>query len=371
MNKKIYKLLLIGGGTGGSVTPLLAITEELLVQKQDKFEFLWLGTKNGPEKQMVEKENIKFKAISGGKLRRYFSFKNIIDLFLILIGFFQSLIIILKFKPDLIISAGSFLSVPVVWAGWLLGVPSLIHQQDVLPGLANKLMAWFSRTITVTFNQSLADYGKKAVWTGNPVRKEIRNLKFGIGEIKEKWGLDNKFPAVLIIGGGTGAMAINNLVKQSINELTKFSQIILVSGKNKLPNFQFPLGLSSGRRPISNFQYFEFLNVKQMAEAMNLADVVVSRCGMATLTELSYLGKPAILIPIPNSHQEQNARIFRNSAIILDQNKLTPEKLLAEIKRLIDNKQLQNQLSQKISQVMKKDANQAMVSIINEILTRA
>ena len=165
---KPYKILLTGGGTGGSVAPLLAIAESLTMQ-----DFLWLGTKSGPERKMVEEAGIKFKAISGGKLRRYFSFKNLGDIFKIKLGFFQSLFIMLKWRPNLVMSAGSFISVPVVYAAWLLRVPALIHQQDVKAGLANKLMAPFSKVITVAFEKSLADYGKKAIWIGNPVRQSL------------------------------------------------------------------------------------------------------------------------------------------------------------------------------------------------------
>ncbi|MBU4014724.1 glycosyltransferase, partial [Patescibacteria group bacterium] len=171
MQKNIKKILLTGGGTGGSVAPLLAISDVgCRMSDVGKFKFTWIGTRNGVEKQMVQKENIKFISIASGKFRRYFSIKNFIDLFKIIFAFFQSLAILIKEKPALVMSAGSFVSVPVVWAAWLLRVPVLIHQQDVRHGLANKLMAPFANVITVTFEKSLADYGKKAVWTGNPAQ---------------------------------------------------------------------------------------------------------------------------------------------------------------------------------------------------------
>ena len=172
-NKKFVKIILTGGGTGGSVAPLLGVAE--MLQRRDAkscvstdagYEFLWIGTKHGPERAMVEREKIEFIAIPSGKMRRYASFKNFIDPFFILAGFFKSLYIILKWKPDFVMSAGSFVSVPVIWAAWLLRVPSLVHQQDARPGLANVLMAPFAGVITVTFEKSLMDYGKKAVWIG-------------------------------------------------------------------------------------------------------------------------------------------------------------------------------------------------------------
>ncbi|MEK7203105.1 MAG: undecaprenyldiphospho-muramoylpentapeptide beta-N-acetylglucosaminyltransferase [Patescibacteria group bacterium] len=365
-NKKTVKILLIGGGTGGSVSPLLAIAEELRIRNYEleNFDFLWIGTKNGPEREMVEKENIPFKTIVSGKLRRYFSLQNFIDIFKIKIAFWQSLFILLKWRPDLVISAGSFVSVPAVWAAWFLGAKVLIHQQDVRPGLANRLIAPIANVISVTFENSLADYGKKAIWVGNPVRKQLSiiNYQLKIKELKKKFNLQENLPIALIIGGGTGATAINKLVEQSLNELIKFCQIIHITGKNK--------SITNYKSQIMNYTQYEFLDIGRMAEVYNLADVVVSRCGLGVLSDLSYLGKPVILIPLPDSHQEDNVAVFAKAkaAIILKQKELTKEKLTDEIKKLIENKELQKTLSQNIKQVIKQGANKAIAEIIRAML---
>ncbi len=399
------KILLTGGGTAGSVTPLLAIAEELnsplcikggrgdfsseanppLAEnplssplcKGDNmipplykggrggFEFLWLGTKNGPERQMVEKEGIKFHAIFSGKLRRYFSWQNFISPFLILIGFVQSFFIMLKWRPDLVITAGSFVSVPVAWAAWLLRIPVLVHQQDARPGLANKLMAPFARAVTVTFEESLKDYGKKARWTGNPIRlrREIKNHP-AVGGIKIK--NNDKLPAVLIIGGGMGAMAINELVWQGLDELTKFCNVIHITGKDKTP----PL-IKGGRGDLNGYIFHEFLNIDQMSQIYAAADIVVSRAGMGVLTELAYLGKPAIIIPMPDSHQEDNAKIFqtKNVAVILNQKELDANRFVENIKKILGDEKLREQLSRNIRTVMKEGANKEVVEIINRLIS--
>ncbi|MDO9399132.1 MAG: undecaprenyldiphospho-muramoylpentapeptide beta-N-acetylglucosaminyltransferase, partial [bacterium] len=368
-NKKIVKVLLTGGGTGGSVAPLLAVVDqlsitnyELRINNTDEkifCEFLWIGTKDGPEREMIEKAGIKFRAITCGKLRRYFSWKNFIDIFKIKIGFWQSLFILLKWRPDLVISAGSFVSVPAVWAAWFLGAKVLVHQQDIRSGLANKLMAPLAKVITVVFEKSLKDYGKKAVWIGNPIRSQKLKVK---SQKYEKYNLNKNLPIVLILGGGTGAMAINKLVWESLSELTKFCQIIHLTGKNKV--------ITNYELQITNYIKYEFLDVEQMAEVYNLADIVVSRCGLGVLSELSYLGKPTILIPLPDSHQEDNADIFikAQAAIVLKQKELTSKKLINEIEKLIKNKELQEKLSKNIKLVMKQGANEAMIKIIKEIL---
>ena len=258
-------------------------------------------------------------------------------------------------------SAGSFVSVPVVWAAWLLRAPALIHQQDARPGLANKLMAPFAKVITVAFKKSLDDYGKKAIWVGNPVRKELRIMNYELRMLRERFGLDDKLPVILIIGGGTGAMAINKLVWESLDKLTEFCQIIHITGKGKKPNYQLP---------ITNYKDFEFLDTMAMTKTYAAADIVVSRCGMGVLTELSYLGKPTILIPMPNSHQEDNARVFKEvkAAIILDQNKLTPRIFVDNIKKMLADENLRNKLSYNIKNVIKKDAGNKIIEIINKIL---
>lgn len=353
MKAKKHKILLTGGGTGGSVAPLLAIYDEL--KEEGEFEFLWLGTKFGPERAMVERERIKFRAISGGKWRRYFSLKNLVDVFKIKIGFFEALFIMLKWRPDLVMSAGSFISTPVVWAAWLLGAKVLVHQQDIRPGLANRLMALFAKVVTVTFEESLKDYGKKAVWTGNPIRKQltVNNSQLTINK---------DLPVVLVLGGGTGAEAINKLVEKSLGQLTKFCQVVHVTGKNK--------GIRNEELGMRNYTKYEFLAADKMAEAMKAADLVITRAGMSFLTELSYLGKPSIIIPIPNSHQEANAEYFKNkkAAIVARQKYLTPENFTLMVKDMLADKENLEKLSDKMKRAMKPGANQAIVKLIYEIL---
>ncbi|MCG2698164.1 undecaprenyldiphospho-muramoylpentapeptide beta-N-acetylglucosaminyltransferase [Candidatus Parcubacteria bacterium] len=373
MQKNIKKILLTGGGTGGSVAPLLAISDVgCRMSDVGKFKFTWIGTRNGVEKQMVQKENIKFISIASGKFRRYFSIKNFIDLFKIIFAFFQSLAILIKEKPALVMSAGSFASVPVVWAAWLLRVPVLIHQQDVRHGLANKLMAPFANVITVTFEKSLADYGKKAVWTGNPAQntktrkhENTKTRKHENTKTQEIFNFKNDLPVVLAVGGGTGALAINELIEKNLEELTQFCNIIHITGKNK--KIQYFKSLR-----VTRYALREFLNAEQMSQAYAAADIAVSRAGMGVLTELSYLGKPAILIPMPDSHQEDNAEIFKEkqAAIVLNQKELTAEKLVENIKKLLNNRKLQNKLSSNIKTVIKKGANDRIVEIINNIIKK-
>lgn len=347
---KKNKIVLSGGGTGGSVSPLLAVKKEL--EEQDRnWEFIWVGTKNGVEEKMVSGEDgLRFRAITGGKLRRYFSWRNFVDPFKIIFGFFQSFFFLLFRRPRLVMSAGSFVSVPLVWAAWFLRIPVLIHQQDVRAGLANKLMAPFARKITVTFKSSLKDYGSKAEWVGNPIKEDP-----GRDTGEDYFQIDPNIPVILVVGGGTGAQAINDLVTSGLDKLLELGQVVHITGKDKkeLENR-------------SGYCAFEFVDHDLMLQAIKRAQVVVSRSGLGFLTELSYLGRPSILIPMPDSHQEDNAEEFRKkeAAIVLDQKSLSGEELVKNIKKVIEDKNLQKKLSTNIQKMIKPNADARMVEII-------
>ncbi|MFA6422165.1 MAG: UDP-N-acetylglucosamine--N-acetylmuramyl-(pentapeptide) pyrophosphoryl-undecaprenol N-acetylglucosamine transferase [Candidatus Buchananbacteria bacterium] len=349
------KILFAGGGTMGSVSPLVAIYQEI---KKDnpQSEFLFLGTKTGPEARALESYKINFKAISSGKLRRYFDWKNIVDIVKIIAGFFQSLMQILQFKPKIVIIAGAFVGVPVAVAAWLLRVPIIIHQQDILPGLANKLMAPFATKITVAFDISLKDFASsKTVLTGNPVRREFYHCD--MNKSKEFFDLVGSMPLVLISGGGTGAIKINELVHKAAPELAKFCQIIHITGKGKKINFE-----------LTNYYQYEFLT-SEMLEALCASDIVISRAGLSTLSELIIMAKPTILIPMPDTHQEFNAQYFQksNAVVNLSQKSLTAEMLVSQIKEIIDNKNKMALLSGNISKMMARDGAKKITELAMEI----
>jgi UDP-N-acetylglucosamine--N-acetylmuramyl-(pentapeptide) pyrophosphoryl-undecaprenol N-acetylglucosamine transferase len=362
MKNDIKKLIILsGGGTMGPVTPLLGMAAGIKMAAKEKrveIDFLWLGTKSGPEREFIQKEGMEFKAIASGKLRRYFSFKNISDIARIKLGFWQSLLIFIKRKPAVFLSAGGFVSVPAAWAARLLRVPVIIHQQDARPGLANKLMAPAAKKITTTFESSLSDYGSKAEWIGNSVRKEMTSYKITKRESRQKIGLAQEMPVLFVIGGGTGASAINEMMIRNLPELLKFCQIVHVTGKGKITAKKF----------ISGYFPFEIMHVDGVIKAFTSADAVLSRCGMGVLTELCFLAKPSILIPIPASHQEDNAKIFqdKSAAVVLDQLSLGDEQLVAEIKELLLNKEKQNELSTRIKTVIKTGADERMGELVLE-----
>lgn len=382
-NKTSKKIIFTGGGTGGSVTPLLAIAEELFRDRADgpqtnlfnvheppadqtrDWEFLFVGTYRGPEREMVTDFNsevgpMRFVPLVSGKLRRYFSPANFFDVFKVFASWFVSLRLLALEKPDLIVSAGSFVSVPLVWAAALRRIPIIIHQQDARPGLANRLMAPFARLITVTFEKSLADFGPGAIFTGNPIRRLTMSDE-ELSQVKQKFHVVGGRPLVLITGGGTGATSVNRLVYKSLKQLTKDCQIIHITGKGKLPD-----KIDDHR----NYQAFEFIANRDVLGLMLASDLIVSRCGLAFLTELSALNKAAILIPMPGSHQEDNAAIFQEAgaALVLYQDNLTPKKLAAEVIRVINDNHLRADMSRKVGAVIRRGAASKIAAAIKDII---
>lgn len=352
------KIILSGGGTGGSVTPLLQIYKDL----KNDFDFLFVGTYSGVEREIVKKEGLIFKPILSGKWRRYFSFKNFIDIFKIFLAFWQSLVLIIKEKPKMIISVGGFVAVPLSLSAWFFKIPIIVHQQDVIPGLANKLMSKIASAITVTFPSALKFYGKKAKWIGN-LGPELNNLYFNKEKIIEKYKINqNNLPLVLILGGGTGSLFLNKLISETISELSSISQVIHVSGK-----IDRSIGVEDNYK---NYLKIDFIDHQDLLALMFLSSLVISRCGLGTLTELSFFKKPSILIPMPNSHQEYNALEFEksNSAIVLHQKNLNTDIFINEIKNILFNEDLKNILSNNICKVIK-NGNREMITIIKTFFT--
>ncbi|MBI5530902.1 MAG: glycosyltransferase [Candidatus Doudnabacteria bacterium] len=360
------RILLVGGGSGGPVSPLLAVAEKIkLTHSQAKF--LLVGTKTGPEKGMAENYRIPFLAIHSGKLRRYFSWQNFLSPVFIIAGFFQSIKIIKDFKPDCVFGAGSFVQVPMVWAAWFLRVPVVIHQQDVFPSLANKLCQLAASKITVTFSSSLSAFASnlgffykkkqdKVVLTGNPFRQELdQGLKL---QALKEFNLKPDMPTLLVLGGGTGAEFFTKLMSEAMPILGKTAQVIHSTGKGKMPKENF-----------ENYYKTEFLNSGQLANAYAAADIVLSRAGLATITELSFLEKLSIIVPMPQSHQEINGAYLlgKEAAIVLPQEKINARNFTNLIRKLIFDVEAQKFFQKNMGKLMPKEGAKKIAEIIIKI----
>lgn len=346
------KLLFSGGGTLGSVTPLLAIIDNIK-KTHPNDEIFWVTTKDGLEKDFLSNLNIKKYSITSAKLRRYFSLQNFLDMFRFIRAFFESYKIIKNTDPNIIISAGSYISVPLVFAGKLLKKKILIHQQDIKIGLANKIMSFFADKITLSFPESKTGFkNKKTYITGNPCRftkEQINELNREY--LLNKYNFKSEKPIILILGGSSGSEKINKVIYNSVLELTKHYQIIHTTG------------LSKGKSIEHNDYYqFEFLR-HRILDFMFLADIIVSRAGCATLTELSFLEKCSIIIPL-QGHQEYNADyFFKKQAVEI----YKADDLIEKIFELGKNKQQQKVLKKNISNIMPNNGTENIIKHIYEL----
>lgn len=335
------KIILAGGGTMGSVSPLLAVARDYPA------DYLFVATKNGPEKEAIAAAGLKSTAIVSAKLRRYFSWRNFVDIINFIRAFFQSLYIISKFKPDLVLTAGSFVAVPVVWAAWLRRVPLVAHQQDLLLGLANKMIAPLAKRMTVVFPEQTKFFDKsKAVVIGNPVQPTASLA-------------DHPRHSILITGGGLGARGLNNFVSQFIPELTKNYEVHHILGEKNWDQ----------RLELSDYYPYKFV-FTEMPGLLAGADIIISRAGMSLISEAAVLKKALILIPIPDSHQEANAAFFarHNAAYVVQQG--SKHIMSRYLSKLTTSDRLRKELGQNLYDLFPKNAVKKYCALIDELLNK-
>jgi UDP-N-acetylglucosamine--N-acetylmuramyl-(pentapeptide) pyrophosphoryl-undecaprenol N-acetylglucosamine transferase len=313
-------MILTGGGTAGHVMPHLAILTEL---RKAGFEPHYIGS-GGIESELARKAQIPFHQIATGKLRRYVSVDNFWDIFKIIWGTAQSLILLLRLRPKIVFSKGGFVAVPVTVAAWILGIPVVTHESDYSPGLANKIIAPFSRKILYTFPETGALLSTtKAQHVGTPVRPELFAGDASIG--KKLCGFTRDLPIILVMGGSQGAQRINDALAQILPELLMTFDVVHLTGKGK--------SVSADK---AGYRSFEFLG-NELKDVFAAASLVVSRAGANSIFELLALRKPMLLIPLEigsRGDQVLNARSFsaHGWARTLGESELTSDRLLTAIK---------------------------------------
>ena len=340
------RVLLAGGGSGGSATPVLAVAQALR-RLEPAVELLYVGTRDGPEEALAAAQGIPFRGVHAGKLRRYWDLQNLSDPLRVVQGVGESYALVRAFQPDAAMAAGGFGAVPPMIAARAFGSRTLIHQQDVEPGLANRLLVPFAREITVSLDSSLAHFPRgRTVVTGNPVRAEMLSADPSLAYAR--LGLEPELPVVVATGGGTGALGLNRLVAAAAPRLVGRAQVVHLTGRGR----GVPPQTDSPR-----YRAIEFL-VEEMPHLLAAATLVISRAGMGTLTELAALSKPALVIPMPESHQWANAQAFarRGALEVADQTALTPERLSERVLSLLGDEPRREHLARTLSESMPRDA---------------
>lgn len=348
------RVLLAGGGSGGSATPVLAVAQALR-RIDPATEFLYVGTRDGPEAALAAAQGLPFAGVSSGKLRRYWDMRNFTDPGRVLLGVGESYALVRRFRPTVAFAAGGFAAVPPMVAARLAGARTLIHQQDVEPGLANRLLVPFAQRITVSLASSVAHFpGARTVVTGNPVRQEILAAQPKIA--RERLALESDVPLIVVTGGGTGALGLNRLVAAAAPRLVERTQIVHLTGRGR--------GVAA-ETTSERYRQVEFL-VDEMPHLLAAATVVVSRAGMGTLTELAALSKASLIVPMPGSHQWANAQAFaRLGAIeVADQEALTPDGLAHRVLSLVDDEPRRASLGSALAQSMPRDAAERIAALL-------
>ena len=324
-------IVFTGGGTAGHVTPNIALFPSV---KEAGYEISYIGSYEGIEKELITAQGVTYYGISSGKLRRYFDPKNFSDPFKVVKGYFQAKKLLKRIKPNIVFSKGGFVSVPVVLAAKHCKIPCIIHESDITPGLANKLAIPSATKVCANFPETLNYLPKeKAVLTGSPIRKEL----FTGNKIK---GLDfcgftaNK-PVLLVIGGSTGAAAVNNAIRDLLPTLLQKFQIIHLCGKGKT---------DESYNDRAGYVQYEYIN-EELKDLFAAADVIVSRAGANAICELLALKKPNVLIPLSaaasRGDQILNAESFERQGFsyVLKEEDVTNETLLSAITEVYENRE--------------------------------
>jgi len=339
------KILFTGGGTGGHIFPIIAVAREIkkiyhetISYQEENLELFYLGPKEKYYNNLIKQEGIRVSTIFTGKIRRYFSFQNFIDIFLkIPLGFVQGFFHILFLAPDLIFSKGGYGSIATVFWGWIFRVPIFMHESDIVPGLTNKVLSRFSLEIFTSFPQTEYFPPSKMIQTGNPIRNEI--LNGSKEESKKIFNLKNEKPIIFIMGGSQGAQKINELVLSILPEFLANFEIIHQTGQNNFEQVQTETEAILSEDFKSIYHPVPFLNQNVLKHAYAAADLIISRAGSGSIFEIASYGKPSILIPLPSSaqnHQIKNAFAYSENGggIIFEETNLTPHIFLEKIKYL-------------------------------------
>ena len=347
------RIVLTGGGTAGHVTPHLSLIPRL---REMGYDIHYIGTENGIERQMMAKfPDITYHAVKSGKLRRYFSLQNFTDPFRVIWGALQSVGLMLKLKPDVCFSKGGFVSVPVVVGAWLCRVPAVCHESDLTPGLANRICSKFATKIATTFPECAKALGAKGVHTGTPLRPELFRGSRAAGLALA--GFDGSKPVLLMTGGSLGAQSVNKCLRESLPKLLPHMDVLHLCGKGNLDE---SLASTPG------YCQKEFLS-EEMTDALAVADIVLSRAGSNTLSELLALHKPMLLVPYPlgasRGDQIENAKSYAREGLarVLMQEDMTPDTMTEGLLNLLAEK---DELKARLEAYPVQDGTDAVLNLI-------
>lgn len=340
------KILLCGGGSGGHITPLIAVARELRTiaeeQKLVTVDLVFVGDSNDPH--LFAAEDIRFRRLASGKVRRYFSFQNVTDLFRTAGALLKAVYIVYQEFPDVVFSKGGFASFPVLVAARLFSIPVIIHESDTVPGRVHAWAASFARRIAVSFPETLAQFpSEKTAYTGNPIRTRI--LGGNEAEATALFSLEQHVPVILVLGGSQGAEPLNNAVLSVIDTLVETSQVIHQTGEKNYANVMKEASVVLEKSTHRHRHHIiAFLDEGALRNAASMARVIVSRAGANAIFEIAAWGVPSILVPLPHAaqdHQRHNAYVYARAGgcVVIEEENLTPTVFLNEVQKLVTDEE--------------------------------
>ncbi len=310
------KVLCVGGGTAGHVLPAVPVMERLMAQDH---EVAFVGTRSGLERSLLAETGIEVHEIHAGKLRRYWSWQNVTDIGRILLGVVQALVLLVRLKPAVVFSKGGFVSFPVALAAWMTRVPVVAHESDLTPGLANRLVSRFVKTLCVSFPETQVARAMRVVHSGTPIRPAMLHGDAARG--RTLLGLESTAKLLVVTGGSLGADTLNATVREDVERLTSQYTVLHVCGPGKVVPLDIP-----------DYVQREFVE-EGWGDILAAADVVVSRAGANALFELLALGKLNVLVPLSaeasRGDQIENARYAerRGYSVVIAQEHLSADEL--------------------------------------------
>ena len=366
------KVLLSGGGTGGHVYPAIAIANKIKEENPDA-EILFVGTEKGIESEIVPKYGFELKTVTVQGFKRKIDFENVKRVFKLFKGLEQSRRIVKKFKPDVVIGTGGYVSGPVLFNASIRKVPAIIHEQNSFPGVTNKILAKMVTKVLTSFEDSHVRFPEetrsKLVLTGNPVRKEILIAKKSSS--RRKLGIQEDKKMVLCYGGSGGSRKINDSMKLVIRNLVKDDMaFIYATGKNFYEGFM---------EDISDLDLKPYQKVvpylEDMATALAACDIVIGSAGAISLAEITALGKPSIIIPkayTAENHQEYNAKSIesKGAGIAILEKNLTPETLNETVFKLLGDRETLIDMSNASKEIGKPEAIDIIYKEVMEVYNR-
>ena len=361
------RILVTGGGTGGHIYPALAFIR--YVQKiQPDSEFLYVGTHRGLENKIVPETGISFKTIKIQGFKRKLSLDNIKTVQLFVESIKRSKEILREFKPDVVIGTGGYVSGSVVYAAARMKIPTIVHEQNSVPGITNKFLSRFADRVGISFPDAAQYFPEnKTVLVGNPRAQEV--VTSGKSEVLEQYGLLPDIPTVLIFGGSQGALKINQAVIQALPKFSqKEYQVLYASGDRYYNEIAEKFDIEKINHNLSLQPY-----IKNMTDVMANVDLLIGRAGATSIAELTALGLPAILIPSPyvtNDHQTKNAQSLVNAGAVkmITDADLTGKKLVEAVDEIMGDPEKKAMMAKASRQEGIPDAAERLWSLVNEIV---